>query len=469
MNEPFFGRSDELRSLQDLYDKAGFQMCVLYGRRRIGKTMLLRKFTEKLYPVFFTAVQTLPERNLRLFTSCVLERFSPDMASFSLDSFESLFSYLSNMCKKERVVVVIDEFQYLAESDSGLLSLMQSYIDNEWKSGQMFLILSGSSISFMEKKVLSEKSPIFGRRTAQIKLSKFDYMDSALFVSHYTAEEKAIVYGLTGGVAKYLSLFDDSISLDENIVRNIFSKSGYLFEEPQNYLTQEFRNVPLYSSIIGMIASGVNKPGKIADKLHLDSSSVAQALKSLITAELVEKIHAMTDENNNKKVLYNLKDMMFRFWYRFVQDGLSVIEAGGGEIYYQKVVKPMIPDYMGHVFEEMCRTYTLKKGIEGEFGDLITKVGTWWGTNTEKKEQTDIDVVALASPGKKVLIGECKYKNEVLDKQVYEQLDVKRNLLGSKYKTSGLILFSKSGFSDWVKDKEGDGVFLVDLEKMYMI
>ena len=123
----------------------------------------------------------------------------------------------------------------------------------------------------------------------------------------------------------------------------------------------------------------------------------------------------------------------------------------------------------GHIFEEMCRTYTLKKGIEGEFGELITKVGTWWGTDAEKKEQTDIDVVALASPGKKVFIGECKYRNEMLDKQVYEQLDEKRNLLGNKYKTSGLILFSKSGFSDWVRDKEGEGVFLVDLEKMYVI
>lgn len=202
----------------------------------------------------------------------------------------------------------------------------------------MDLILCGSSVSFMENEVLSEKSPLFGRRTSQIKLEPFQYLDAAEFVPGYSREEQAICYGVTGGVAKYLSLFDDSKSLDENIITQFFTKSGYLYEETNNLLTQEFRNVSSYSDIIEAISSGANRLNEISDKTHIAQTAVSHALSNLITTGIVVRETAATDEKNKKKVQYNLKDNMFRFWYKYVPNGIGAIELDKGELYYQNAV-----------------------------------------------------------------------------------------------------------------------------------
>ena len=192
-------------------------------------------------------------------------------------NLEQLFSFLAQKCQKERIVFILDEFPYMAEEYPSLLSILQKAIDTEWQQGQMYLILCGSSLSFMEEKVLSEKSPLFGRRTSQLKLGPFSYLEAADFIPDCSFEEKAICYGVTGGVAKYLSLWDKDRSLDQNITDLFFQKSGYLFEEPANLLTQEFRNISSYSAIIEAVASGKTRPAEIADAAHLDSSATSHA------------------------------------------------------------------------------------------------------------------------------------------------------------------------------------------------
>ena len=304
--------------------------------------------------------------------------------------------------------MVIDELPYWAEKDDALLSVLQKYIDTVWKDKNLKIILCGSALSFMENKVLSEKSPLFGRRDSQIKMEAFDYLDSAKFVPEYSYEDKAICYGITGGVAKYLSMIDPTKNIDENIINLFFRTNGYMYDETGNLLTQEFSDITLVNNIIEQIASGSNTINVIANKIGEKEPTILYSIEKLITVGLVEK------------------------------------------------KKSLIHSFMGQVFEDMCKYYTLKQGIKGEFDCFITTVGSWWGSETilndngEKVVQSaDIDVVALSEIEKKAAIGECKFKNEKVDKGIHDTLLRREKLISSKYKVVKLILFSLSGFTDW--------------------
>lgn len=464
----FIGRKAELRELEKIYHTSGFQMMVIYGRRRIGKSTLIKEFIKDKRAVYYTATKAGINKNIELWGRQALEAFAPEMNTLSFQNIDGLFSFLGKHSEAERSVVVIDELPYLAEADKSILSILQNYIDNQWMYGQMLLILCGSSISFMENEVLSEKSPVFGRRTSQIKLEAFDYLESAEFVPAYSYEEKAICFGITGGTAKYLSMLDDTKSLDENIVQLFFMKTGYLYEEPNNLLTQEFRNVSTYNDIISAIASGANKVIEISDKAHIEQSVVVHALQNLIATGIVLKESAVTDESNKKKIQYILRDNMFRFWYKFVPDGMGAIELDRGDIFYQNAVKPKLSEFMGSVFEDMCKHYTLVSGVDGKLNCFVTTVGKWWGTHPKRRETTDIDVVGLDKSSKKAVLGECKYRNAPIDKNVYEDLQEKDGLIAKEYTVVQYILFSKSGFTEWVAEHcERDGVKLVELGDMY--
>ena len=466
----FIGRKNELQALEEIYGKPGFQMTVIYGRRRIGKSTLIHQFAGQHRCIYFTAIRAGISRNLELLGRRVLEVLNPSAAALGFPDMDTLLTFIGDTCREERTILVIDELPFLAEADPGFLSILQSYIDGLWAQSQIYLILCGSSVSFMENEVLSAKSPIFGRRTSQIRLEAFHYPEAAEFVPDYTPEEKAIVYGVTGGVAHYLSLFDPELSLDENMITLFFKKTGYLYEEAGNLLTQEFRNTATYSDIIAAVASGSSRLNEISLKVHMDPAAVLHALANLTVTGIVRKERAITEEKNKKKVQYVLNDQMFRFWYQFIPDATGAIEMGKGEVYYQKVVRARIPEYMGKVFEDMCRHYTLCAGLNGELNCFVTEVGRWWGTNPAKKEQTDIDVVGIDRGNSRVVLGECKYRNDVLDKKTYEGLTDRIGLISGKYLTVQYLLFSKSGFSEWLHENtDPEFVKLISLEDMYEV
>lgn len=470
----FIGRTRELRSLEEVYNKKGFGMTVLYGRRRIGKSTLISEFAKDKKTIFYTATKVSADRNLELFSEQVLSVLDPAYKNARFPSVESVFDLITEKVGKDKVVLIIDELPYWAEKDEALLSVIQKYIDTRWTKTNLMLILCGSTLSFMEKKVLSEKSPLFGRRDSQIRLEPFNYRESALFVPDYSTEDKAICYGVTGGVAKYLALFDAKKSLDYNIKKLFFNTDGYLFDETKNLLTQEFSDITLVNTIIEVIASGENQLSIIAAKVNEKEPTVLYSLNKLIEVGLVERRKCITDEKNKKKTQYILRDSMFKFWYSFIPKAYSVIEMGQGEFYYDKVVKPAIHSYMGSIFEDMCRYYTLEQGVQNRFGCFVTKVGTYWGTELiedkdGKKSQiaADIDVVALSEVDKTVLIGECKFTKAKIDKEIYETLVRRAALITGKYRLKNYLLFSLNGYSQWVSEIDNDKLILITLEDMY--
>lgn len=470
----FVGRERELASLKEFYEKDGIGMTVIYGRRRIGKSTLITEFIKDKKYIFYTATKVGKTRNLELFSKQVVNLFMPGVEDIHFGTPEAVFDFITRNIGNEKIILVIDELPYWAEKDDALLSVLQKYIDRDWNDKNLKVILCGSALSFMERKVLSEKSPLFGRRDSQIKLEAFNYLDAAKFVPDYSNEDKAICYGITGGVAKYLSMIDPEKSIDENIVRLFFRTDGYLYDETRNLLTQEFSDISLVNNIVEQIAFGENTLNMIAGKIGEKEPTVLYSLDKLINVGLVEKKKCITDEKNKKKTQYVLRDYMFKFWYEFIPKATSVIEMGQGEIYYQKAVKPVLHSFMGSVFEEMSRYYTLMKGITGEYGCFITSVGTWWGVEniTDKNGDTraqsaDIDVVALSEIDKKAVIGECKFKNEKIDKGIYETLIRRGRLIAGKYKISKYIFFSLSGYTEWFETLSEEDVLLLTLDSLY--
>ena len=472
----FIGRERELQSLETVYAKEGFGMTVIYGRRRVGKSTLITEFIKEKKAIFYTATKVGADRNLELFAKQVLDVVDPDYSGVAFSSLENVLDILTKRTSVSdgKLILVIDELPYWAEKDDALLSILQKYIDTQWLDKNLMLILCGSALSFMKKKVLSEKSPVFGRRDSQIKLEAFNYRDSALFVPNYSPEDKAVCYGVTGGVAKYLAMIDSTKSLDDNIKRLFFNTDGYLFDETKNLLTQEFADVTLVNNIIEQVASGENTLNIIASKVKEKDATVLYSLDKLIDIGLVEKKKCITEEKNKKKTQYVLKDYMFKFWYEFIPKAISVIEMGQGELYYEKVVKPQLHAFMGSVFEEMCRYYTLEHGIQGAFGSFITEVGTWWGveqlqddTGKWYQQATDIDVVGLSTVDNTAVIGECKFKNEKIDRGVYETLLGRARLIAGKYNVTKYLLFSLSGFTDWFDTQDKTNIVLITVEDMY--
>ncbi|MCD8123929.1 MAG: ATP-binding protein [Lachnospiraceae bacterium] len=469
----FIGREKELNSLSDLYHKDGFGMTIIYGRRRIGKSTLISEFIKNKKAIFYTATKVGKDRNLELFSKRVTTVLDPTLMNVSFPTLESIFDFISHKLNSEKLILVIDELPYWAEKDEALLSVLQKYIDTEWVDRNMMIILCGSALSFMESKVLSEKSPLFGRRDSQIKLEAFSYKEAALFVPDYSFEDKAICYGITGGVAKYLSMMNPEISLDENIKKLYFHTDGYLYDEARNLLTQEFTDVTLVNNILEQVASGVNTVNTIAQKIGENLSTILYSLDKLIRIDLVQKKKCITEEKNRKKVQYVLKDHMFKFWYAFIPNATSVIEMGQGDLYYDKIVRPNLHAFMGSVFEDMCRTFTLEQGIQGAFGNFMTNVGTWWGTETlysvsgKYQQSADIDIVGISDIDKTVVLGECKFKNEKTDKNVYDILLRRSAAICSKYRVIKYLFFSLNGYTEWVQSVNNDAVILLTLDDLY--
>lgn len=451
----FIGRDWELNELERLYGTTDFQMAVIYGRRRVGKSTLIREFIQKKKAVVFTAVESTAEKNLELFSQSIYAALLPQMKTLpAFANFETAFEFLSEQAKEERIILVIDEYPYLAAADKSISSRLQSYIDEKFKNGKMFLILCGSSMSFMENQVLGYQSPLYGRRTAQFKIHPFDYRTSALFAPEYSLEEKALMYAVTGGIPKYLELFDTKTDVHENIIRLFFNDNGYLYEEPSNLMKQEMRDASNYNAIVEALSCGANRISELVGKAHLDTATITYCLKSLMSLGIVEKESAMTEEDNKKKTHYVVSDGMFCFWYRFVINGSEMILLKQGAEYYNEVVKPQLSDFMGKIFENMCRNFVMHLSIEKKLPFPVMKTGRWWGNNPKLRREEEIDVVAVNPLQKKMLLGECKYRNEKTDIQTAKLLIERSSLFAGGFQKS-YVLFSKSGFDEEVTQMAG--------------
>ncbi|MCL1793951.1 MAG: ATP-binding protein [Oscillospiraceae bacterium] len=461
----FIGRNIELKKLNEMYESGKFECAIIYGRRRVGKTTLIKEFIKDKKSIYFLAREADGSANLNGFSSDVYSVAAKELAKNAFFSnWESAFDYIHQISKDKRIVLVIDEYPFLAGGYRPISSILQAHIDEQFIDSKLFLILCGSSMSFMEHQVLGYKSPLYGRRTAQFKILPFGFFESLPFYSGFDFVDKAVLYGMTGGIPEYLNKIDANKSLSENIVDLFLTSSGLLFEEPSNLLKQELREPATYNSIIEAIASGASRLNEIATKCGTESNKCAKYLKSLISLGIVKKELPIAD-TSSKKSIYLLEDMMFRFWYRFVFTNMSGIVSGLGEAIFDYEVKEELPAYMGLVFEEICKQYLLEEAKKNNLPFLPGKIGRWWGNNPREKRQEEIDILTCRKDN--ALFGECKWTNAPTDVDVLAALIKKSELFS--YKNKWFWLFSKTGFTDRLAAEAGrhTNVRLVRFEDMF--
>lgn len=438
----FIGRERELVSLNKLYRSNKFEFAVVYGRRRVGKTALINEFMKDKKAIYFMGVESNEKQNLENISKNILEYGSGIQADTTFQSFQAALEYVFQLAEKERMLLAIDEYPYVARSSKSLASTLQFLIDKHKDTSKLMLILCGSSMSYMEDHVLTYKAPLYGRRTAQMKILPFDFADTCQYFERFSDEDKALIYGIVGGTPQYLLQMDDRLSVEDNIKNTFLNPTSSLFEEPENLLKQEVREPALYNAIITAIATGASRMAEISTKVGEDTSVCATYLKNLIALGLVQK-ETPYGGKNSRKSIYMIADNMFRFWYRFVPENHSIIARGAEELAYKRI-EPHLSDYMGKVFEEICKQYLWRLLLNGKSSVEFKELGRWWGTDPSTRSQTEIDIMGEQDKST-ALFGECKWTNEKVDVGVLETL-IKRSCL-FRYPNIRLYIFAKSGFT----------------------
>lgn len=446
----FIGREHELNTLNKLYNSDKFEFAVIYGRRRVGKTALISEFTKDKDTIFFTGVETNAKQDLDNFSRCIMEYNTGIASGASFNSFQMALEYVFELAKTKRIVLVIDEYPYVARASKSLASTLQLLIDKNKDASKLFLILCGSSMSYMEDHVLAYKAPLYGRRTAQFKINPFEFLEACRYFENFSDEDKALAYGIVGGTPQYLMQLDDKLSIEENIKNTHLNPSSSIFEEPTNLLKHEVREPAIYNAVITAIATGSSKMNEISNKIDEDTSVCATYIKNLITLGIVKK-ESPYGKKSTRKTIYSIEDNMFHFWYRFVPENTSIISRGAVDLAYSRIA-PELSSYMGSVFEDICKQYLWKLLLEGKCAVNFTDLGRWWGANPKTKSQEEIDI--MGTDKDTALFAECKWTNEKVDLGVLETL-VERSTLFN-YKRTHFYLFAKAGFTKGCIDRANE-------------
>ena len=448
----FVGRSRELATLNKLYDEKSFQMVVMFGRRRVGKTTLISEFINDKPSIFFTASEVNDRLNLSQFSEKVYAFFGIPESTGAFENWHDAFKFIAQKAQNQQFILAFDEFPYAAAANRSLKSILQAAIDHSFKNTGLFLILCGSHMGFMENEVLGYKSPLFGRRTAQIKLEGFDYFDAAKMLEGFSYEDKLKLYACVGGTPHYLSQIKANESFEENIKRLFFDSSGYLYNEPMMLLQQELREPAMYNSIITTIASGASRLNEISTKIGEDSTKVSKYLQTLVNLQIVQKIHPFGENpQNSRRGIYRVADNCYGFWYKFIFPNKPEIESGSGDIIAETELAKLSA-YIGKPpFETICTQYLQRVNKEKKLPFTATSFGAWWGTDPKEKTQADFDVIAANRSSKQILLCECKWRNEINIDDIARKLIGKTHLL-PEYQERYHYIFTKTSEKTTIED-----------------
>lgn len=438
----FIGRDKELSELERRYKSDKFEFVVIYGRRRVGKTALINHFIDDKKSIYFMGVESNEKQNLENLSKSIFEFSSGIQTETYFASYQAALEYAFMLAEKERVVLAIDEYPYVARASKSLASTLQMLIDKYKDTSKLMLILCGSSMSYMEDHVLAYKAPLYGRRTAQMKIMPFDFEECCSCLNALSDEEKALIYGIVGGTPQYLLQMSDKLSVEENIKNTYLNPMSFLYEEPVNLLKQEVREPAIYNAIITAIATGYSRMSEISSKVGESTTVCSGYIKNLINLGIIKR-ETPYGEKASRKSIYSIEDNMFYFWYRFVPDNNSLIVRGATDLVYKRI-EAQFSDYMGRVFEEICKQYLWKQLLTGKMPVEFVSLGRWWGNDPRKKIQTEIDIMG-AQDSNSAIFAECKWRNENIDLDVLETLIDRSGLF--HYTKVHFFLFSKTGFT----------------------
>lgn len=477
----FIGREKELQFLQECYDSPKAQLVVLYGRRRVGKTETLREFCKGKPHVFYSCTQSQDGAQLARFSRQMMREDIPAKQYVSVFAdWESAFHSIIDLpYGDKKKLLVVDEFPYMCKGNKSIPSILQELWDTELKDQNIMLVLCGSSMSFIEKELLAEKNPLYGRATGIYKMTEMGFYDAMRFFPNYSALDKVFTYATLGGIPHYLNQFDPNRPVADNIKKAILTKGSVLYSEVDFLLHQELRETPVYNAIIEAVALGNTRLNDISQmSLVDDTKKTSVYLKNLMELGIVSRELSVDagqrEKSNSSRGTYRLTDNFFRFWYAFGFANISQLEDGDVEGVYRYMVEPNLHQFASFVFEDICREFMRELQKRGRLPFWYTKMGRWTGKTTVRDlgarnglrlSETEIDLLAIGQGAKQYLVGECKFRKSPFSFSDY--LDTVAKLTTQKGQAEFFYaLFSESGFEPKVQAEASDHVFLYSLDKI---
>ncbi len=453
MIQQFVNREKELKFLEEKFSEDFPQLIVLYGRRRVGKTQIIKQFLKGKRGIYVLCSRESLSENLAELKRKFYELTGKEyFLKLNTTSFFEIFKIFADEIKNEKVVVAIDEFPYLIELDKGIVSVFQKIWDEVLINTKVFLIICGSSIGMMETEILSYKSPLYGRRTGQWKVEPFEFKSIGKLFRKLSFEELVKVWSVFGNIPYYLSFFDENFSVEENIKRKILKKGEVLFQEPMILLREEFREPRVYTLILKYISLGYNSLGEISSATGMDKGNVSKYLSVLEETQIIEHVLPF---GQRKRGIYILKDPFFNFWFKFVYPNISDLEIGLIDEVASRIFKELNA-YYGIMFERLVLELVKSRAIN--FPISFDWVGKWWHKDKE------IDLLALNSNTNQIVFCECKWQENVDARKVLNELRNKVKFVRwrNEERMEYYAIFAKS-FKERVEDRN---VFLFDLKDL---
>jgi AAA+ ATPase superfamily predicted ATPase len=445
----FWDREQELHTLEREYSRAGGSLVIIYGRRRVGKTTLIKEFIRDKPAMYFLADERLESVQRRRFQA-VLGDFTGDplLTRITAPDWDTLFALLIQRiwpkARSQKTVLVIDEFQYLAKTTPGFPSFIQGMWDEKFKDKNIMLILCGSLVGMMRRLCLESGSPLYGRRTGQLRLRPLEFSEY-LGIFELSFNELVPLYAVTGGVPRYIELLKhDGRDLIDMITLHALEPGSALYDEPRFLLTGEVNEATTYFSILQVIAGGDHRVGHIARTLEMPTNRLSAYIQTLEDLNFVERRTPVTAGPQSRRGLYYISDLFARFWFRYVFPNQNYLEIGRTSNVEAQLRATFDSEFTAEVFEQCCANYLWRLADCGEIPFVPLRVGRWWGKDQE------IDIVALNQDSKDILFGECKWTQQPIGIDVLKSLYHKARQVKwqREERQEWFILFSRAGFQE---------------------
>ena len=460
----FIGRDNELKGLSEKLNNDRFESILIYGRRRIGKTELIKEAIKNLncVSIYFECKLSLLNENLIDFNNEVNRVLNCD---FRFDSFKKILKFLFDYSRKEKIVLVIDEFPYLLQSKALIISDIRDLIDEYCMNSKMKIILSGSLAQVM-KNLNDSSSETYGRFTSIIPLTAFDYFDSSKFYDNYSNEEKILMYSVFGGVAFFNSLIDSSLTALDNIKKLILNKNSILQLEVENMVISEVSKISLANSVVNIIGEGNTKYSDIVNRLTSNKSEKVNPdyiLKKLIDLEIIEKVYPINEKNNKKRTFYRFKDNLMEFYYHYIYKYKNANSYLTVDDFYDEFVKEdLLSKYLPLKFENISKEFLIRANQKHKISPLFYDIGTYFFNDSKLKINRQFDLVTEDKNG--YIAYECKFKDKPLPKKIINEEEYQ--IISSGLNVYKLGFISKSGFE---KNIDQDRYNLFSLDDFYKL
>lgn len=459
----FVGRKEELASIKEKLETDFFELGIVYGQRRIGKTSIIIESIKDYHYIYFLARDDSYVNNLRYFSEeygkFLKLSFVPEFSSF-----DSLFDAILYGMKDEKLVIVIDELPFLAESYPGFISYLQGFCDKAKRENKNIkLFLSGSSMSFMLDLLTNKAKPLYQRATFKLFMKPMLFSDALEMLSGLTNIDKAKYLSIFGNRPYYLEKIDKSKSFDENIISLCFNSSSILVDAPNMTLPLGFVTNSTYVSILVAISSHKKKVKEMSDLLKIEGNALSTYLGRMSETGAIEKKTAFN--GNKKTVFYEISDPFIRFYYRFIYPNLFDIEQGLGNNVYKANLQS-IEDFIDHGFEDVVISYLNEMNIKDLLPDVFHPFKNYKVDNSKLKRSIEIDAISDSLDGKVLLAGEVKFRNKDVSKEKLDHLKENVSIFEDKYQDIYYFLFSKTSFSNELLKLHDEHIKLLPLDEM---